>query len=122
MERGEGRAFEAMLGGGISEGPGEFGVTFLRGEIGERDHRRRTTGVLREGQAEFLVELVLEAEPVEQLEFLDVREGRLLVGRDALLCHRQRHLVLAEEDMEAGELGKNRVTAGPFERGRLRLE
>ena len=51
-----------------------------------------------------------------------MREGGLFIGRDALHRHRQGHLVLAEQDVEARELRKDRVAAGPFEGGGLRLK
>ena len=45
---GEGRAFEAVLSGGVGESAREFGVALFGGEVGERDHRRRVAGVVRE--------------------------------------------------------------------------
>jgi hypothetical protein len=69
--------------------------------------------------AELLVELVLEAEAIEQLKFLDVREGGLGVSRDAIFGHREGETVLTEQDMEACELGENRVAGGSLEFGSL---
>ena len=48
-----------------------------------------------------------------------MREGRLVVGGNPFLGHAQGELVLSEEDMEAGQLRKDRVPGGAFEAGNL---
>jgi hypothetical protein len=80
--------------------------------------RAAATPVRAADRHQLLLVLVLEAELIEQLQTLDVGEGRLLVEGDAVLVDGQRHPGLAQQDVEAGLLGEDGVPRGVILDGR----